>query len=149
MADADVATLKLSEVARRCGVDASLLRTLAEDGLLSGIVRSSNGHVYMRDDAVPTWHQLHDIVETALVRHAQAAQSALARVRVEVEAVDNDLQMLLDDPGSELGDDLISLRTYPDAREKTSLTSALGRLERASWRVRIYSDALRHIREVG
>lgn len=149
MANADVATLKLSEVARRCGVEASLLRTLAEDGLLSGTVRSSNGHLYMREDAVPTWHQLEHVVETALVRHAQAAQSALARVRVEVEAVDNDLQMVLDDPGAELGDDLISLRTYPDVREKTPLTSALGRLERASWRVRIYSDALRRIREVG
>lgn len=34
MTDAVVATLKLSEVARRCGVDASLLRTLADDGLV-------------------------------------------------------------------------------------------------------------------
>lgn len=144
----DVATLKLSEAARLCGVEASLLRTLAEDGLISGTVRSSNGHIYIREDAVPTWQQLDGAVEKALIAHAKAAQAALHRVSMEIEAVGNDLEMLLDDPASELGDDLVSLRTYPDAREKTSLTSALGRLERKTWRVRIYSDALRRIREV-
>ncbi|MNW71053.1 hypothetical protein D3C74_506710 [compost metagenome] len=60
----------------------------------------------------------------------------------------NDIDMAIEDPLAELGDDLMALRTYSGTRDKTTLTSALEKLERASWDVRIYSDTLRSARSV-
>ncbi|MET0435195.1 MAG: hypothetical protein ABW025_13595 [Cellulomonas sp.] len=148
MAEDETPTLKLSEVSRRCGVEVEILRRLIEDGHLAGVVRGKSGHVYVHEAAVPSWHQTVALIEQQLRSHLARAKSALERVRVEIEAVGNDIELAIDDPLAELGDDLVALRTYTAGRDHTTLSSALHRLEMASWDVRIYSDALRRARSV-
>ncbi|WHP16458.1 hypothetical protein [Cellulomonas sp. ES6] len=83
----EVATLKLSEVARRCGVQADILRRLAEDDLLPGAVRAPTGHVYLREDSVPSWTFIVELLEARLQTHLRRSEAALARVQVEIEAL--------------------------------------------------------------
>jgi len=138
--------LKLSEVSKLCGIDVDTLRALILDDQLQGVIRSTNGAVYLRPDAVPTYQDLVVILEEQFAHHLRRAQAAHRRVVTEVEAVGNDLEMAVEDPYAELGDDLMAFRSYPDRAERTTLTSAMHRLEMAVWQVRTYSDALRRYR---
>lgn len=142
------ATLKLSEVARRCGVDADTLRRLIEDGQLPGVVRGTAGHVYLREDYVPEWADLVEVLERQLGEHLRRAQAAFTRVRAELEAVGNDLQMAVEDPTLPLGDDLTAFRAYSNRSDRTTLLSAMQRLEETVWVVRTYNEALRRARRV-
>lgn len=148
MNDDEVPTLKLSEVSRRSGIDVDTLRRLIEDGQLPGVVRGSGGHVYVREDYVPEWADLVEVLERQLAEHLRRAQAAFARVRTELEAVGNDLQMAAEDPSLPLGDDLTAFRAYSHQSERTTLLSAMQRLEETVWRVRTYNEALRRARRV-
>jgi len=149
VADDAVPTLKLSEVAKPCGASVEVLRGLVEDGQLAGAVRSPNGHVYLRADAVPTWQEIVGLLENRLTHHIRRAQSALVRVRVEVEAVGNDLAEAIENPYEPLGDDLLAFGSFGGGgREESTLASALFRMERELWDVRLYGDALRKTRRV-
>ena len=147
MADERVATLKLSEVAKLCGVSIEVLRRLIDDEALDGAVRSNGGHVYLREDAVPTWQQVVDILETQFAVHTREAQAVLQCVQVEIEAVTNDLAEALENPHDRLGDDLMAFRSYSGGGSgQSTLSSALFRMEQAVWDVRLYSDAIRQTR---
>lgn len=146
--DGDVATLKLSEVSHRSGIDVATLRQLIDDNLLPGVVRGSSGHVYVREDYVPNWADLIEVIERQLQVHLRRAQSAFDRVRTELEAVSNDLQMAAENPHLELGDDLTAFQAYSNRADRTTLLSAMKRLEENVWRVRTYNDALRRARAV-
>lgn len=137
------ATLRLSEVARLCGIEVSNLRKLVEDDQLPGVVRGRNGHVQIREDAVPAYGELVAMLEAQLARHLGRAKNALDRIRVEIEAVDNDIAAALEHPYEPLGDDLSALRSYARSSDATTLTSALLRLELAALDVRTYSEAVR------
>ncbi len=140
--DESVATLKLSEASRRCGVSVHVLRLLAQDRKLPGAVRAATGHVYLREDAVPRWADLVRLIEGELVAHLKTARRASQRVESEIEAVRNDIELAIQDPYADLGDDLVSFRSYSHRHDRTSLTSALSRLEAATMAVRTYHDAL-------
>lgn len=102
----DTPGLKLSEVAKRCGIDVDTLRALILDDQIHGVVRATNGHVYLHPDAVPTYQDVVAILETQLAHHLQRARAAHRRVTTEVEAVGNDIQMAIENPYDQLGDDL-------------------------------------------
>ncbi len=127
--DGDVATLKLSEVSRRSGIDVATLRQLVDDNLLPGVVRGSSGHVYVREDYVPSWSDLVEVIERQQQVHLRRAQSAFDRVRTELEAVSNDLQMAAENPYLELGDDLTAFQAYSNRSDRTTLLRAVKRLE--------------------
>ena len=148
VADDDVPMLKLSDVSKRCGVDVDALRQLIEDGELAGVVRGPNGHPRMREDSVPEWADVVSILERQTRQHLRRAQLAFARVKTELEAVGNDLEMAIEDPYLDLGDDLTAFRAYSTRPDRTTLLSAMERLEVAVFRVRTYSDALRRARRV-
>lgn len=137
------ATLRLSEVSKLCGIDVSTLRQLINDDQLPGVVRGRNGNVQIREDAVLPYGELVALLEAQLARHLRRAKSALDRVRVEIEAVENDIALALEYPYEALGDDLRALRSYSHTADATTLTSALRRLELAALDVRLYSDAVR------
>lgn len=144
----EVPSLRLSEVSHRCGIDLETLRALVNDDQLKGVVRSGNGHVYLREDAVPTYQELVGVLEAQLRRHLARAQGAHRRVQAEIEAVGNDLAMAVEDPYAELGDDLTAFWHHASVRDRSTLASALSRLEGAAWDVRTYSEALRKARAV-
>lgn len=148
MSDDDVPTLKLSEVSKRSGIDVDTLRHLIDDGLLPGVVRGPGGHAYVREDYVPEWADLVEVLERQMVEHLRRAQAAFARVRAELEAVGNDIELALEHPSDRLGDDLIAFKAYSNRADQTTLLSAMHRLEEAVWRVRTYNDALRKARRV-
>ena len=149
VADEEIATLKRSEVARLCGVNTEVLRRLAEDEVLPGAVRANGGHVYLRADAVPTWQEVRDVLEAQFARHVREAQVALERVRVETEAVANDLAEAQEHPGDLLGDELEGFHAMSTAEgSQTTLRSALAHLEYAVLGVRLYNRALRQVRAV-
>lgn len=148
MSDSSDVTLKLSEASRHCGVSASILRRLAEDRLLPGTVRSGSGHVYLRTDSVPTFDTIEALVLEQVRVHTTAAQQALARVKVELEAVENDLAEIADDPWAQIGDDLHAFRHHT-TRDHTTLSSALDRLQSAVWELRSYKEDLQEIRPRG
>jgi hypothetical protein len=149
MEDDGVATLKLGDVAKLCGVNAGVLRRLIDDGALAGSVRSTTGHVYLREDCVPTWHQVVEMLEAQFAVHVHKAQAAHARVQVEIEAVRNDLELALEAPYEVLGDDLTSFHSFPHDPRQSSLSSALFRMEVEVFAVAAYSQALRETRAAG
>ena len=140
--------LKLSEVSKLCGIDVETLRTLILDEKLQGVVRSTNGAVYLRPDSVPTYQDLMVILEEQFAHHLRRAQAAHRRVVTEVEAVGNDIELAIENPYDQLGDDLVTFRHYSTGRDQTTLMNALTRLEQAVWDVRTYSDALRKARTI-
>ena len=144
----DTPGLKLSEVSKLCGVEVDTLRVLIRDDQLRGVTRASNGHVYLRPDTVPNYQELVTLLEAQLAHHLRRAQAAHRRVAAEVEAVGNDIELALENPYDQLGDDLTTFRHYSNEHNQTTLVSALGRLETALLDVRIYSDALRRTRTV-
>lgn len=139
----DVATLKLSEVSKRCGVDVDTLKLLIDDKQLPGVVRGPAGHAYLREDYVPEWSDLVEVLERQLTVHLRRAQAAFARVRTELEAVGNDLAMAMENPHLELGTDITAFRAFSNRPERTTLLTAMVRLEEEVWRVRTYNEALR------
>lgn len=148
MADV-VEPLKLSEVSKRCGVPLDVIKQLIEDGQLPGVVRSTNGHLYLREDAVPTWQQVHDLVEAQLQVHLAKAKRAHQRVAQEVEAVGLDIDEALEHPGQLLGDDLAALDVMGTmTRSRSPLMNALRRLEEAVWPVTVYNDFMRDLSRV-
>lgn len=146
--DGEPAQLKLSEVSRRSGIDVDTLRRLIEDEQLPGVVRGPGGHVYVREDYVPEWADLVEVLERQLAESLRRAQSAFGRVRSELEAVGNDLAMAVEDPSLPLGDDLTAFRAYSHQADRTTLLSAMQRLEETVWRVRTYNEALRRAKRV-
>lgn len=144
--DDDVKLLKLSEVQKLCGIPVNTLRMLIEDDQLIGVARSGSGHAYLREDAVPQWGQIIEILERQRALHLRRAQMAFARVRTELEAVANDLEMAVEEPTLPLGDDLTAFKAYSHRSDQTTLLSAMQRLEETVWRVRSYDEALRQAR---
>lgn len=138
-----MATLKLAEVSKRCGVDVDTLKLLIDDKQLPGVVRGPAGHAYLREEYVPEWSDLVEVLERQLAMHLGRARVAFERVRAELEAVGNDLQMAVENPGLELGTDLTAFRAFSNRPERTTLLTAMVRLEEEVWRVRTYNDALR------
>ncbi|MFP3712652.1 hypothetical protein [Puerhibacterium sp. TATVAM-FAB25] len=143
----DVATLKLSEAARACGIETTTLAMLFEENLLGGSVRSERGHTYVREDAVPTYHQVIAALEKGLAQRLQRADRLLARVRTEIEAVGNDIALALENPYEELGED-VSAFDVTRRDNGTTLATAMRRLQDAVWAARRYNEALRRARTV-
>lgn len=144
--DGDV-TLKLSEASRRCGIDTSTLVMLIEDDVLGGAVRSSRGHTYLREGAVPTYQEAVSLLETGLRQHLTHAQRLMARIQVEMEAVSNDVAAALDNLSAPLGMDLAAFDAS-STDERAPLAVAMSRLQSVSWAIAQYNQALRGARTV-
>lgn len=140
--------LNLSEVTRRNGVSVDTLRLLVENRLLPGVERGPRGHVKVRADQVPTYANVVGLLTRQLEGWLLKAQAQMRRVYVEMEAVNNDLQLALEDPLADLGHDLSSLRVISRDPHASTLTSALTRLEMITWDIRRYQDALRDLTRV-
>lgn len=139
--EAEIPTLKLSEVSKRCGVPVDVLRKLAGDRALHGVVRTSNGHITMREDSVPSWQQVVDLLEGQLRQRLDTAARAAKRLEVELEAIKNDIAMAIEDPRGPLGDDLATF--FPRTQATTGFDLALNRLQDSALSIFIYHRALR------
>lgn len=137
--------LNLSQVRQLNGVSVETLRLLISDRLLPGVVREARGHVRLRADQVPTFADVVELLTHQLLGRLRKAQAQMRRVHVEMEAVDNDIEMAIENPLEDLGHDLTTLRTSTHDPRASSLASALLRLEMLSWEVRRYQDALREL----
>jgi hypothetical protein len=69
----------------------------------------------------------------------------MQRVKMEVEAVDNDLALAEKNSPAPLGEDLLDFNYHVGT---STLASALARLERATWEVRTYNETLCKLRDV-
>lgn len=134
-------TVKLSVASKACGIDVTTLAMLLSDGQLGGSVRSSSGHVHLREDAIPNNAEVIAALEKGLTQRLGRAQRLLERVRIEIEAVGNDIALAIEDPHAELGEDLTTC--HLSNRGTSTLSLALQRLERAAWDAQQYNEALR------
>lgn len=146
----DALLMKLSEVRSRTGIAVESLRLLIEDHVLvRGVERARSGHVYIRSDQLPSYEQLVEMLQLQLVRHLQRAGDQLKRVEVEIEAVRNDVALALEDPRAPLGHDLLAFQGLFMEQPRSSLTSALKRLQEAAWDIGRYQAALIAAEKVG
>ncbi|GAB3583108.1 hypothetical protein [Calidifontibacter terrae] len=143
----DRVALKFSEASKRTGIDVDVLRQLAQDSVLPGVYRSSRGHAYIYADALPTFHELVELLTSRREAAVAAAQSALDRVDQELEAIRGDLALALDDPLLPLGDDVVAAQTIGRGDEST-LRSALMRFDFAVFDLRRYDEAWKSAQRV-
>lgn len=123
-------TVRLAEAAIECGTSVEVLKRLIESGhLTDGVVRGASGHVYLREDAIPTWADVVEALENRLRFHIAKAEKVLARVREEVEAVAFDLREVSENPLEALGYDASNFSAMPGGRGQKSFGAALMQLQ--------------------
>lgn len=139
------ATVTLAEAAKLVGVSTSTLRHLAEHGALPGTIRIGRGQVRVRAAALPTF----DEVEAALLARMRTSiievRKHYDRVKVELEAVGNDIVELEDDPTSQIGVDLEAFDQL-STRAASTLQGALRRMSEANMFLRLERRALDDMR---
>lgn len=136
-------TVRLAEAARQCGASVDVLKRLIESGhLTEGVVRGAGGHVYLREDAIPDWTDVAEVLENRLRFHIAKAEKSLTRVRVEIEAVEFDLREVRENPLHELGYDASNFSAMATGRPGKSFGAALMQLQFDLGDVRLVSDAL-------
>ena len=118
-------TLRLSEAARRCGLTVDVLKALIAGRHLPGVVRSASGHAYLREDSVPAWEDVAELLEHRLRYHVARSESLLTRVREELEAVGNDLALAAEAPLEQLGFDLMHFDPLTGGRHEKTFGAAL------------------------
>lgn len=136
--------LPLTEVARRCGAHIDTMRILAGDGLLPGAVRVQGGDVFVREDLAPDRDGLLALLGDRYLERLNRAHDAYATLRDEIDGLGCEIDQVLENPLSPLGERLMGLRGgFVDPRNRPALLSGLHQLEQAAWEVRLYSAALR------
>lgn len=123
--------MTLTEASKLTGVSVGTLRHLALHRALPGVVRGEKGQLRMRAAALPTFEKVEAALERRVVASIADVRKHLERVRVEMEAVGNDLSELEDDPGGPIGVDLETFDTL-STMEDSTLRGALSRMTRAT-----------------
>lgn len=131
----------LKDAAARCGVPTSVLKHLAEHQQFRGATRGPRGHVMFHREQIPTWHQVVDLIEEALTDELRRAKHAPARVKREIEAVDNDIDMALENPRDRFGEDLDAFSPF-QLHAGSTLQAALQRLNSAKMSASLHQRAL-------
>lgn len=149
MADQPEGTLRLAEAAKRCGVPVDVLKRLIESGHInSGVVRARSGHAYLREDALPEWADVVELLEHRLRHHIGKARETTRRAIAELEAVVNDLAEAEQHPLDPLGLDLEAFNPYSRHARDKSFAALLERLLFDTGDVLAYSEALRKAHKV-
>jgi len=136
-------TVRLAEAASQCGASVDVLKQLIESGhLTEGVVRGASGHVYLREDAIPAWTDVVEVLENRLRSHIAKAEKSLARIREEMEAVEFDLREVSENPLEALGYDASNFSATATGRREKSFGAALMQLQFDLGDVGLFSDAL-------
>jgi DNA-binding transcriptional MerR regulator len=138
-------TLSIAEAAKEVGVPTSVLRHLARESALPGVVRLQRGQVRVRGDAVPTFDEVEKILQQRVSVALNRLRKAFDRVRTEMEAVGNDIAELEDDPFGPIGVDLESFDAL-STRGGGTLRGALNRMTDASMSLQLARGALDELR---
>ncbi|PJE23682.1 MAG: DNA-binding protein [Mycobacterium sp.] len=136
--------LKLSEAAKLCGISARTLKVLIADNLLPQAIRTPQGHALLPSDSIPTWQECRALVEQQRDRQLQRAEQLLNRVKVELEAISNDLSEAREHPTQPLGVDLLSSGRYFHSGQ-TSISNAMLQFDLARMEAERYHAALQEI----
>lgn len=139
-----VVTVTPGEASKLTGISAATLRVLCEDQALPGAVRGERGSYRLRTDMLPTIEQVETILRERLDRAVPQTRAAFDRVKVELEAVSNDIAQLEDDPAGPIGIDLAAFDSYTNSTHST-LRQALARLTEAKTRLEQDSHMLQQI----
>ena len=100
--------------------------------------------MFVREDLVPDRDGLLALLGDRYLERLTRAHASYAAMRDEIDGLGREIEQVLEDPLSPLGERLMGLRGgFVDARNRPSLLSGLHRLEKAAWDVRLYSAALR------
>lgn len=137
--------LKLSEVSTVCGVSVRTLRLLIADDQLAGVTRTCRGHACLPADSVPTLQDCRRMIARRRDYHLQRAETLLARLDREIEAVRFDVAEAREHPSQELGLDLVAFGSYARRWEQSTLATVLHELDMARLRILHYDAALREI----
>lgn len=133
---------KLSEASKLCGASVATLRMLIDDELIPA-TRTTNGHPLLAADDVPSWQRCRELIERQRTLALQRAADQLNRVKVEIEAVGNDIAEAQENPLLPLGVDLIAANS--NRRSETTLGAALSQLDFARIEVLLYDRALKEL----
>lgn len=133
--------VKLSDAAKHCGLPPRILKLLIADGLLPQAQRTTNGHMQLPDDDLPTWQQCRDLIEQRRAHHLAQAGKLLDRIAIEIDAVRNDLAEAREHPTQQLGVDLIAASSY-SRTQQTTLAAALHQFDYVQMDIIRYHSAL-------
>lgn len=138
------ATVTPGDAAKLTGVDSDTIRYLARAKLLPGAVRGDRGSLRIRSDRLPTVEGVERILRELVTRSLREVRTAFNRVSVELEAVNNDIAELEDDPDARIGIDLDVFDSLTTS-EHSTLRQALSRLTFAKMNLQ---TAKRHLDDI-